>query len=1062
MKKKELNKLLAVAAFGLVTANTSIEAKAEEASFIAEEAVTAEAEEPSHSEENDTPSVNADADITPNTEIDNSESDTAVSSDINTAEDNGSDKTNSPDNSDAVSNETDDTETSGTPDSDSTGSGENGNPETSIEAEEPSRSEENDIPPVNADTNTTPNTEITDSESNTAVPSDTNTAEDNGSDKTNSLDNSDVVSNETDDTETSGIPDSDGTGSGENDDPENITPDNDAVIPSNTENGDNTNSTTPSEEDTDSSLVNKKPSNFEEAKENLEEAKKEEAAAGDKLNNAQTEADNAQEALDNAKQEAEKAGSKLEQAKEEKDKAQFEKDKADQAVSDSDRAKQEAQENFDSKLTETGTDRDAFEDVQKELEEKKEDVEQAEQDVHQAQNEYDAKEQEASDVADNVDEAKKAVDEAQSEKDKADGQVADAETAVTNAQTALEEAKNQTPEDAVNNAKAEMEAAEKSLKQAKEQLYKGSLGFFEEMVAAEADVEGSTAGKAVKLLTSTEDMSQPGKNHACTWEEFRSYTNIGDKNDATSLENMKRVFDLLRECNCLRTSDELRQCDNELLVSDYLMALAQMNANWARESGGKYNTHAGLFYSGENLAWGPSGHDPYKGWYYDEKVNYKNGNHEYGADTGHYINITNNLHTVTGLGVCTPDETSKNGWLAYAQPFAPFWGTHTEDSDVKTYTVDEYEKRFDDYCSNLNKRLQDAKAAYDKAKVAYEAALKNASSVSQLIKDNIANKQKEFDNAQEMLNNAKKQADEKNTILENAKSEKTDADSKLEAANKALAESLEKLNAAKSDLEQAQAVYNDALSNAERQFGSGVMNAYAEYTAACDEYKAAITAQGQAATELEEAQTVFTNAESKKKMLDSDVKAKETVLAEKNTALNTAKQNYLLAVANLAIAQDDYNRLKPAAPSHSSDSTEIDNTVTVININSTVSDADSAVYDNYIIISISADDLTKTATFSPKCSFRFFINELERMFKENNANSMTFDCSLTGYHSINIKLLNALKERSDGEFTVIFTYMGKKYTFTIPANYDFSQLKDSKGWYGFMYLKMMFGGHEII
>lgn len=819
-------------------------------------------------------------------------------------------------------------------------------------------------------------------------------------------------------------------------------------------NTDNTESSAPSE-DEEASMGSQTPSTFEEAEENLANAEKKEAEAKEELDNAQTEADEAQKNLDSAKQEAEQAGSELEEAKETQQKAQQEKDNADQQVSEADQAMQETQKDLDNALNEAGTDKETFEEAQKDLEEKKADVAQAEQKVEQAQTEYDAKEQKAADAQNDADEAQKAVETAQVEKDKADEQAAAAQSAVTDAQAALEEAKNQSTDDtAVNNAKAEMDAAEQAYQQAQEQFNSGSLGFFQEMAKNEADVEGSTAGKAVDVLTSTENQSDR-VDATCSWEEFRSYTHISDQNDATSLENMKKAFDYIRECNQLRKNDENFPDCEDLFVTDYLMAVAQMNANWARESNGERNSHSKVFNVGENLAWRPEGLDPYIGWYYTEKENYAN-NKEWSNQTGHYLNITNSRYGATGYGVCTPDETSQFGWLAHAQDF------YFSNSD-KMYTVDEYEQRFNDYYNKLNKLLADTKAAYEKAKAAYEAALKNASSLTQQIQEEIAKKQTALNNANAALADAQGTADEKASLLASAENAKAEADSRLEAANKELEASLQNLNAAKSDLEAAQAIYDNAVTTAAQQFGSDVMNAYAAYTTACDEYKNALAAQEQAASELASAQTAYKNAETKKNTLDANVLEKETVLAEKNSTLEKAKKKYALAAADLAIAQDDYNRLKPVEK----ESNRQDRFIPMVfadstGTNSTTASINNITYDNIVTYNAVPGQSGRTARFSRSCSFRFFLDELTNMFMQNGFGSMTIDCSSTGWHSINAKVFNALKANSGREFTIIFTYMGRKYTFTIPANYDFSQLRDSNGWYGFMYLNMMFGGHEII
>ena len=100
--------------------------------------------------------------------------------------------------------------------------------------------------------------------------------------------------------------------------------------------------------------------------------------------------------------------------------------------------------------------------------------------------------------------------------------------------------------------------------------------------------------------------------------KLASYTNLGQVDDATSLENMQASIAYLKECNEIRKQEGLP----ELKVSAWLMAVAQVNANHA-----KYNIeHAGVYVTGENLAWGygdaNTAASPYRGWYDEEKAEY--------------------------------------------------------------------------------------------------------------------------------------------------------------------------------------------------------------------------------------------------------------------------------------------------------------------------------------------------------------------------------------------------------------------------------------------------------
>ncbi len=58
------------------------------------------------------------------------------------------------------------------------------------------------------------------------------------------------------------------------------------------------------------------------------------------------------------------------------------------------------------------------------------------------------------------------------------------------------------------------------------------------------------------------------------------------------------------------------------------------------------------------------------------------------------------------------------------------------------------------------------------------------------------------------------------------------------------------------------------------------------------------------------------------------------------------------------------------------------------------------------------------------------------------------------------KMMQLLADNSHLNYEIHFRYQGKGYVVTIPAGYDYSQLKDTNGYYGFRYLQSIFGGYE--
>ena len=181
-----------------------------------------------------------------------------------------------------------------------------------------------------------------------------------------------------------------------------------------------------------------------------------------------------------------------------------------------------------------------------------------------------------------------------------------------------------------------------------EKAERGSLGFFEEMGASEA----------VNVL----------KNSS-----YRAYTEIGAKNDATSLDNMKAALDMIDDCNRIRANLGIEP----LTVTDYMMAVAQSNANasaYILSSTKQYNV-------AENVAWASS--DPFRVWYVNEKKLYDSGTTDF-QHTGHYQNIVNGSFTVTGYAV--------NGYGEYKKTDLQVFQYRT-----KGYSSDEYRARFMKY-----------------------------------------------------------------------------------------------------------------------------------------------------------------------------------------------------------------------------------------------------------------------------------------------------------------------------------------------------------------------------
>lgn len=226
-------------------------------------------------------------------------------------------------------------------------------------------------------------------------------------------------------------------------------------------------------------------------------------------------------------------------------------------------------------------------------------------------------------------------------------------------------------------------------------------------------------------------------------------TKIGATGDATSLENMKRSLEVLKNCNERRALEGL----SPFTVSDNTMANAQITANMEAHT---YD-HTQSFYTecyGENAAWGDK--DPYVAWVDQEKAVYDEIQANYGGkadedltreekiaiydklaaqgqwwetdndefklpwvQTGHYRNWKR-ANGLTGLGICENGGPSPDDGHTYN----PAW-TQQFGGSGTAYSVDEYYAQFMDYYNkymNADEHVAQAERAVAQAQAALDAA----------------------------------------------------------------------------------------------------------------------------------------------------------------------------------------------------------------------------------------------------------------------------------------------------------------------------------------------------
>ena len=360
-------------------------------------------------------------------------------------------------------------------------------------------------------------------------------------------------------------------------------------------------------------------------------------------------------------------------------------------------------------------------------------------------------------------------------------QIADSQSEVDKAQTDYDKALNE-----YNSTSSPLEQAKKNLvdfesKYATElsRLTTGSKGYFESLGCSE-DV----------LSVFKVDDSYQG--------EVAGYTHMGQAGDATSLENVKASIPYLREFNEIRKKEGLP----ELSVSMLMMAIAQVNANYAQVEG----NHSSAYGTCENLAWGygeaGTGASPFRGWYDYEKKQYEAGNHKF-SEVGHYLNIVHPANTIIGFAL-----QKVNG--VYAQEF----GEHNSFTKDVILSLDEFETSFNNYYNNLksvdaqHKALKDAVNKASGATTKDDTVLKNAENLLATKKNDLLSLQNQLNQTNSERDSLVVFATTKKTEMDQAKEDvdyakanvdqkKLDAASANEALDSAKADVLAKENAKK-------------------------------------------------------------------------------------------------------------------------------------------------------------------------------------------------------------------------------------------------------------------------
>lgn len=296
------------------------------------------------------------------------------------------------------------------------------------------------------------------------------------------------------------------------------------------------------------------------------------------------------------------------------------------------------------------------------------------------------------------------------------------------------------------------------------------------------------ADSAVELLSKPSDV-------------LKDYTTLGGNDDATNTNYLNYVFDYIDECNKIRKDLGL----NELKVSAYLMADAELNANYAS----KIHGHSGAnVSSGENHAFGYGAangeQSPFRGWYDKEKKIYDGLDEKYKKlsayelykkypnvymSVGHYLNIVNPDSTLTGFAF-KGDYTAGSSGLQFTGP-----STFTQEFDYLyrpskdvILTTKEFKEKYTLYWGLMNRIPAEHYILQENVKNASDS--KSDQELQQAKADLL--------NVQQLLANQKK-------TLDNAKAEKAELDAQLAASNTRLSKAATAVQNAQKAVDDAQA-----------------------------------------------------------------------------------------------------------------------------------------------------------------------------------------------------------------------------------------------------------------
>lgn len=407
------------------------------------------------------------------------------------------------------------------------------------------------------------------------------------------------------------------------------------------------------------------------------------------------------------------------------------------------------------------------------------------------------------------------------------------------------------------------------------------------------------ADSAVELLSKPSDV-------------LKDYTTLGGNDDATNTNYLNYVFDYIDECNKIRKDLGL----NELKVSAYLMADAELNANYAS----KIHGHSGAnVSSGENHAFGYGAangeNSPFRGWYDKEKKIYDGLDEKYKKlsayelykkypnvymSVGHYLNIVNPDSTLTGFAF-KGDYTAGSSGLQFTglSTFTQEFDYFYRPSKDVILTTKEFKEKYTLYWGLMNRIPTEHHFLQENVKNASDS--KSDQELQQAKADLL--------NVQQLLANQKK-------TLDNAKAEKAELDAQLAASNT-------RLSNAATAVQNAQKAVDDAQAKADAS--NVALNSAKEVV------EAKLQAKQAAQTNKDNKDAAVNEASDRVNALSTKISDWDSEKAKAEEALNNAKKDLEVSKQAERDAQTLVNQKQNAYEMILNDKDTVENNLNSVN-----------------------------------------------------------------------------------------------------------------------------------